>query len=106
MAKTDLDRAHITKDEALATLREHKGELNRRFGVVGLALYGSTARDEATLDSDIDILATFQRPLHSKQYFGALHYLEDLFDQPVHFMTDRELRHEFRDAVEAESIRV
>ncbi len=106
MAKADSGRARITKDEALAVLREHKGELNRRFGVVELALYGSTARDEATLDSDIDILVTFQRPLRSKQYFGAVHYLEDLFAQPVHCLTEYELRIEFRDAAEAESIRV
>lgn len=106
MAKADLGRARITKDEALAVLREHKSELNRRFGVAELALYGSTARDQATLASDIDILVTFHRPLRAKQYFGAVHYLEDLFAQPVHCLTEYELRSEFRDAAEAESIRV
>jgi hypothetical protein len=106
MEKANSDGARVSKDEALATLREHKGELLQRFGVVELALFGSTARDESTPESDIDILVTFRRPLRSKQYFGAVHYLEDLFEQPVHCQTNYELRIELRDAVEAESIRV
>lgn len=106
MAKADSGRAGITKDQALVVLREHRSELNRRFGVEELALFGSTARDQATPASDIDILVTFHRPLRAKQYFGAVHYLEDLFAQPVHCLTEYELRTEFRDAAEAESIRV
>ena len=46
------------KDEVLALLREHKPVLAERFGVGDLALFGSTVRDEAGPDSDIDILIT------------------------------------------------
>ena len=96
----------ISKDEALALLREHKPVLAERFGVLDLALFGSTVRDEASPDSDVDILVTFERPLRSKQYFGALHYLEDMLDRRVDFITDRALRAEVRPYVEAEAVHV
>ncbi|WP_419916827.1 hypothetical protein [Candidatus Poriferisodalis sp.] len=35
-----------TGAETLALLREHKRELVDRFGVAGLALFGSSVRDE------------------------------------------------------------
>lgn len=98
--------ASVGKNETLALLREHKPVLAERFGVVDLALFGSTARDEAGPDSDIDILITFKRPLRSKQYFGAWHYLEDLLGRPIDFVTDREMRAELRPQVEAEAIHV
>ena len=52
----------IRKSEVLALLREHKLAMAERFGVVDLALFGSTVRDEAGPDSDVDILVSFDRP--------------------------------------------
>ena len=96
----------IGRDEVLALLREHKPVLAERFGVVDLALFGSTVRDEAGPDSDVDVLVTFRRPLGSERYFGTWHYLEDLLGRPVDFVTDRELRAELRPYVEAEAVHV
>ena len=90
----------------VAALRKHKSVLANRYGVVDLAIFGSVARDEAGIDSDIDVLITFKRPLSSKRYFGALHYLEDAFTRPVHCVTDNELRPELRPAIESEAIHV
>lgn len=49
----------MRKDEALKLLSQHKPELIRRFGITDLALFGSTVRDEARPDSDIDVLVSF-----------------------------------------------
>lgn len=99
-------RATVGRNATLALLREHKLVLAERYGVVDLALFGSTARDEAGPDSDVDVLVTFTRPLSSRQYFGAWHYLEDLLGRPIDLVTDREIRDELRPSVEAEAIRV
>ena len=48
----------MRRDQALAILRAHEAEL-RASGVLHLRLFGSVARDEATDQSDIDILAYF-----------------------------------------------
>ena len=46
----------MKKQQALELLASSKPELQTRFGVARLALFGSTARDTARSGSDVDIL--------------------------------------------------
>lgn len=62
----------MSRDEALALLREHKPVLERRFGVVDLALFGSFARDGPTAGGDIDVLVRFDGPADWRRYFGRV----------------------------------
>jgi predicted nucleotidyltransferase len=96
----------VTRDEALKLLRAHKATLVERFGVTTLALFGSTARDQAADGSDIDILVRFDGPATSKRYFGVQFYIEDLLGHPVDLVTDKALRPELRPHVTAESVDV
>ena len=50
-----MNRQHI-----IATLREHETEL-RAAGIVHLRLFGSMARNEAAGNSDIDLMADFDK---------------------------------------------
>jgi predicted nucleotidyltransferase len=45
----------MKRDDAIRLLKQAEPELRAR-GVLALALFGSTARDEAGPDSDVDIL--------------------------------------------------
>lgn len=96
----------MDKEQALAFLRDHKAILKQRFGVADIALFGSTARGEATAHSDMDILVRFDGPATSKRYFGLQFYLEDLTGLSVDLVTDKALRPELRPYVEREVIRV
>ena len=96
----------MRKDEVLKILTQHKSELVRRFGVTDLALFGSTVRNEARPDSDIDILVSFDGPATSKRYFGVQFYLEDLLGCPIDLVTDKALRSELRPYIEASAIHV
>lgn len=96
----------MDRDEALTLLRAHKSVLARRFGVVDIALFGSTVRDEAAVGSDIDILVRFDGPATSKRFFGVQFYLEDLMSRPVDLVTDKALRPELRPYVEKEAVHV
>ncbi len=77
-----------------------------RFGVLDLALFGSTARDTARHDSDIDVLVKFDGPATSARYFGVQFFLEDLLGRPVDLVTDKALRPELRPFIEKEAVRV
>jgi hypothetical protein len=90
----------------LELLAQHKVHLARRYGVTRLALFGSTARDEAREDSDIDVLVGFDGPATSARYFGVQFYLEDLLGRPVDLVTEKALRPELRPYVEREAIGV
>ena len=96
----------MRKDEVLKLLTQHKPELVRRFGVTDLALFGSTVRDEAREDSDVDVLVSFDGPATSKRYFGVQFYLEDLLGCPIDLVTDKALRPQLRPYVEACAIHV
>jgi predicted nucleotidyltransferase len=96
----------MNRDEVLETLRKHKQVLRERFDVTGLALYGSFARNQATPESDVDILVRFGGPATSKTYFGTLFYIEDLLGRRIDLVTDKALRAEFRPFVEQEALEV
>ena len=96
----------MTRDRALSLLRAHKPALAERFGVADLALFGSTARDDAAEGSDVDILVRFDHPTEWRRFFGVQSYLEDLLGRPVDLVTDKALRPELRPYVEREAIRV
>ena len=95
----------VSSGDTLALLRAHKPVLAERFGVVGLALFGSTVRDEAGPESDIDILVTLARQgAWGSPYAEVLHYLEGLFDHSVDLVVDSDLRAEFRPYVEKDAV--
>jgi hypothetical protein len=96
----------MTRSETLKLLKEHKAVLAERFGVTRLALFGSTARDEATVASDVDILVAFDGPATASRYFGVQFYLEDLLGRPVDLVTDKALRERLRPFVERDAIAV
>ena len=96
----------MTREQTLSTLRNCKAELQSRFGVRELSLFGSTARATNTDNSDVDILVSFEGPATSKRYFGVLFYLEDLLGCPADLVTDKALRPELKPYVERDSIRV
>ena len=98
--------APMTRDEVLKVLRAHKATLSQRFGVTDLVLFGSVARDQASEDSDIDILVRFDGPTTSKDYFGTQFYLEDLLGRSVDLVTQKALRAELRPYVEQEAVHV
>ncbi|MFZ4507237.1 MAG: nucleotidyltransferase family protein, partial [Fimbriimonas sp.] len=52
----------LTRDEALTILRREKPRLIERYGITALGLFGSTARDQAGPNSDVDVLVHLQRP--------------------------------------------
>ena len=90
----------------LQQLARCKPLLAARYGVDRLALFGSTARDGARPDSDIDILVSFDGPATSERYFGVQFFLEDLLGRPVDLVTDKALRPELGPFVEREAIHV
>ena len=77
-----------------------------RFDVTGLTLFGSVARNQATAESDVDILVRFDGPATSRSYFGVQFYIEDLLGRRVDLVTDKALRSEFRPYVEREALDV
>ena len=96
----------MNKNEILETLRAHRDELRKRFGVKSLAVFGSVARGEARPDSDVDILVEFEGRATFDRYMGLKFFLEDLLGRRVDLVTRKALKPRMRPFVEREAIYV
>ncbi len=96
----------MNRDQVLASLRDHRAEMERRFGVATLAVFGSVARDEATSESDVDVLVEFDGPPTFDGYMGLLEHLEEILGTKVDLVTTSGLRPRVKPYVEREMIRV
>jgi uncharacterized protein len=96
----------MNRQRTLDLLGRSKPELQSRFGVTRLALFGSTSRDTASSGSDVDVLVAFDGPATSKRYFGVQFYLEDMYGCPVDLVTEKALRPELRPNIEQERVNV
>lgn len=68
-------------------------EICQRFGVQSLAVFGSVARGDAGLASDIDLLVEFQPGRHpGLDYLKLERELTELFGRPVDLASKRWLR--------------
>lgn len=67
-----------TKDEILVVLRGLMPELETRYGVKTIGLFGSVLRGEQGSESDIDVLVEFSRPIG---FFSFLELEELLSEQ-------------------------
>jgi len=83
----------MERDEVIATLRVHEPEL-RAAGVARLSLFGSTARNEARADSDIDLLAVFDdaHSLSLLDLIGIENRLADLLGHTVDLIEEGTLK--------------
>lgn len=68
-----------TREQILETLRKRKPELQRRYPLSALGLFGSYARGDYGFESDIDILVDFSGAIDGFQYIRLAHELQDLF---------------------------
>ncbi|SRR6266568_3920460 len=94
------------REQVLDTLRQHEGEL-RAAGVLRLSLFGSTARGEHRVGSDIDLLAAFDqgRDLSLLDVVRIERQLADLLGQPVDLAEEGTLKPRVQKSVEAEAVR-
>jgi len=96
----------MNKDEALDILTRLKPILAKRFGVVRMGLFGSTVRNEARQNSDVDVMVLFDGPATSDRYFGVQFALEDELGHSVDLVTEKALRQELRPYIEEEVVHV
>lgn len=96
----------MNRQQAIELLTQCKPVLASRYGVTDLALFGSTARNTARNDSDVDVLVRFDGPATSERYFGVQFYLEDYFGVSIDLVTDKALRAELRSFIETEAVHV
>jgi predicted nucleotidyltransferase len=93
----------MKRAEVLKIIKEHRKEFDA-YGVSSLAVFGSTARDEARPDSDVDILVEFSQSVGLFEFIRLKNRLEALLGLPVDLVTPDALRLEMREQILKEAI--
>ena len=96
----------MTRREALRRLDRNREKL-RTFSVRHIAVFGSTARDQATVHSDVDVLVEFDSQAHVGlfTFVRLLDYLSDVMGTRIDLATPAALRPEMRDEILTEAVR-
>jgi predicted nucleotidyltransferase len=80
-----------TKELLINNIREHRADLTR-LSVKSMAVFGSVARGEARIDSDVDILVEFEGALTFDRFMDTKFYLEDLLGRHVDLVVPQALK--------------
>ena len=76
-------------DQVLPLLRQRQAEWRQRYQLQRIGLFGSTARNEATDQSDVDVWVELD-PLTPYATFHLKQELEELLQRPVDLVQLRE----------------
>jgi uncharacterized protein len=72
-------------------LQSNKQDLMRKYNLKSLALFGSFARDEATENSDVDILVEFDKPI-GLDFVLLADQLEEILGVKVDLVTPNSIK--------------
>lgn len=96
----------LSKDEALRRLKALEPQI-REMGIVSLYLFGSTVRDEARQDSDVDLFGDLQPGrVFGFNYFGLPREIGDLLGRKVDFIGRDGLHPMLKDRIVASAVQV
>ena len=99
------DNIVITKEEILETLAKGKPELQRRFKVSKMALFGSYSRGDQQDGSDVDILVEVD-PSIGLDFVTLAERIEKLLGIPVDLVSSRAVNPRAMKYIEPELIYV
>ena len=103
--RVGIECAPVTREEVKTVLSLHADEI-RALGVCSLELFGSSARNEARPDSDIDLLVEFDGSVGYFHFFKVQAFLERILGRRVDLGTKASLKPRLRDAILREAVRV
>ena len=95
-----------TKDEILDVLRGLMPELEGRYNVKTIGLFGSALRGEQSSKSDIDVLVEFREPIGFFKFLELEEFLSERLGGKVDLVSKKALKPEIGRAILAEVVMV
>ncbi len=94
-----------TLDQILQILKEKKPDLQKRYPISELGVFGSYARGDYNEDSDIDILVDFNDRIGIR-FISLAHELEDTFNSKIDLVSRKGIKKQYLPFVEKSLIHV
>ncbi len=93
------------RQSIISLLQSAKSMLEQKYGVKALALFGSYSRNEATADSDVDVLVDFSKPI-GLAFVDLADELEQLLQMRVDLVSRNGIKPKYFQSIESELIYV
>ena len=90
-----MDQINLNNAEALS--------LYNKYHVKTLRIFGSMARGESRIDSDIDLLVTFSKPISLLQMVGLERELSTIVGRKIDLLTTKSVSRYLRNRILKES---
>jgi hypothetical protein len=101
-----LESRPLSRDQAIQRLRSVETEI-RALGIVSLYMFGSTARDHAGPNSDVDLFGELEPGrIFGWDYAGLPRMIGDLIHQKTDFIARDGLHPMLKDRIEASALRI
>ncbi len=76
-----------------------KGYLRKTYGVEKIGIFGSFARNDATKESDLDVVVTLKEPISYFKFFNLEKDLVSFAGMSIDLATDEALRAPIRESI-------
>ena len=96
----------FSTEQVLRILKDKKRDLQKRYPISELGLFGSYARGDHNDKSDIDILVDFDSRIDGFEYIRLAHELEDIFNFKIDLVSRKGLKAKYLPYVEKNLIHV
>jgi len=95
-----------TLEEICELIRAHQDELYRRYKARVVGIFGSYVRGEQREDSDLDLLAEFDKTASLLDLGGAQVLLSELLGVKVDLVPREDIRPELKESIESAAVEV
>jgi len=95
-----------TKDAVLLALKQVKPDIEAKYHIDSLALFGSVARGDDNASSDVDLLVEFSTTPDLLTFIELEERLKEVLGRNVDLVPRRKLRAELTDVVLKEAVAV
>ncbi len=97
----------MTKSDIIQYLKAHKAEFSQKYGIISIGLFGSYARGDNHLKSDIDLAITIKEDYKTlSNYMSLKRILEKAFQTKVDLGIEDTIKQIVRDKILNEIIYV
>ena len=95
-----------TTEQILKILRDKKSQLQKKYPISELGIFGSYARGDFNESSDIDILVDFDGRIDGFDYIHLAHDLKDTFQHKIDIVSRKGIKPQYLPYVEKNLIHV
>lgn len=95
-----------TIDEIKNELRSHIPQLERKFQVQKIGIFGSVVKGKDTPQSDIDILVSFSKAPGFFKFLKLENHLSEILNRKVDLVTEKALKDSIKEDILRETLYV